>query len=349
MNINQKKQRRIAAGVVALGLVLAFSAYSWRLYQNKQQALAQAEGWEPGESGLAGDNLAKEDGKEIQFEGKTYVRNTYVKAILCMGVDRKGSMSETTRAGAGGQADGIFLVAQDTARDKVKVLMIPRDTMTHIMLTDLQGNELGKEIQHLTLAYGYGDGREKSCRYMSQAVSELLGGLHIDGYAAVSMSALPLINDSVGGVPVTVEDPDLADRDPGLVPGETVVLKGDQAETYLRYRDIEKSQSALTRMERQKQYIESFSQAAINQAQKEDGFAARLLEEITPYMVTNLSKDQYLKLALAFFQEGQALGEEDMMTLPGKAAETDRYDEYHPDRDQIQRMILDLFYRVEDR
>ena len=54
-------------------------------------------------------------------------------------------------AGSGGQADAIFLVAQDVARDKVEILMIPRDTMTEITLTDLSGNVLGRDIQHLAL------------------------------------------------------------------------------------------------------------------------------------------------------------------------------------------------------
>ena len=112
------------------------------------------------------------------ISGKSYRRNTYIKAILCMGIDRPGSLEETMTAGFGGQADGIFLVAQDTARDRIRVLVIPRDTMTEITLTDLSGNELGSSIQHLTLAYAYGDGREKSCRYMTEAVSRLLGAVH---------------------------------------------------------------------------------------------------------------------------------------------------------------------------
>ena len=75
--------------------------------------------------------MAKEDqesadsgtqtGKEMLFEentvfwnGKTYKRNTYVKAVLCMGVDRDGPMTETTLSGDGGQADGIFLFQPTT-------------------------------------------------------------------------------------------------------------------------------------------------------------------------------------------------------------------------------------------
>ena len=38
------------------------------------------------------------------------------------------------------------------------------------------------------------------------AVSTLLGGHKIDGFAMVNMSAIEVVNDMVGGVTVTIED-----------------------------------------------------------------------------------------------------------------------------------------------
>ena len=95
----------------------------------------------------------------LSWNGKTYHRNTYTKAILCIGVDRNGPMTETTLSGDGGQADGIFLLAHDTARNQLKILLIPRDTMTEITKTDISqtetnGTELGKIVDHLSLSYG---------------------------------------------------------------------------------------------------------------------------------------------------------------------------------------------------
>ena len=133
--------------------------------------------------------------------------------------------------------------------------MIPRDTMTDITLTDLSGNVLGKDMQHLNLAYAYGDGREKSCEYMVEAVSGLLGGLKIEWYLAADMSAIPMLNDEVGGVTVTIETEGMEQRDPALVKGETITLKGKQAETFVRFRDIKIGHSALFRMDQQQQYI----------------------------------------------------------------------------------------------
>ena len=59
----------------------------------------------------------------VEYSGKRYRRSSYVKAILCIGVDRSGEMTEKTTTGFGGQADGVFLIAQDTARNTIKILI----------------------------------------------------------------------------------------------------------------------------------------------------------------------------------------------------------------------------------
>ena len=350
--MQQKEKRKrlkiLIAAAVFVGIV-CFGIKSWKLYQRKTAADANAAAWQE-ENQNAGDE-ASEFGvvrNTIEYQGKTYKRNTYVKAILLMGIDRDTELSEEQQAGDGGQSDGIFLIAEDTARDTVKILAIPRDTMTEITLTDLGGNSLGQDIQHLTLAYAYGDGRELSCEYMSQAVTELLGGLEIDGYAAISMKSLGIINDSVGGITVTIDDEGLVSRDPEFQMGATVTLKGDQAEKYIRYRDIEKPQTAISRLERQKGYIEKFSEAMKQTAKEKDGYFTDLLDKMSPYMVTDLTKDQYLEMGMAFLKSSQTLGDEDIQMLPGKGIETETYDEYIPDLEKTQEMVLNLFYRVEE-
>ena len=64
-------------------------------------------------------------------------------------------------------------------------------------------------------------------------------------------------------------------------------------------------------------------------------------------MVTNLTKDQLLEMGMAFLKSSQTLGEGDIEMLPGEGRETDWYDEYIPDLEKTQEMILNLFYRVE--
>lgn len=353
---NRQKHRIfliVTAVVAALGLLGWFVSFSFRSYQASREAKQKLLAYQEQEaSGLDGsfDAVSEwEEGRdngcgEIRFQGKTYRRNTAMRAILCIGVDTKGEMESHTASGQGGQADGVFLVAQDAARDRVKILMIPRDSMTEITLFDLSGNELGKDVQHLTLAYAYGDGKEKSCELMTEAVSNLLGNLKIDGYAAVNISAIPILNDAVGGVTVTVRDEGLEKRDPALKMGETVTLCGTQAETFIRYRDITKSQTAIGRMERQKQYMQGYMQATKAAAAKDDRLIPDLMNQLQSYMVTNMAKDQYLDMALSVLNSQDSLGDGDILTVPGEAVETDLYDEYHVDREALVPMVLDLFY-----
>lgn len=313
----------------AICLLAGFVWHSAGLYRDRVQArnaLVSKDTAVTVTAGTAGDR--------VESGGQTYRRNTYVKAVLCIGVDRRGDMKERTVPGSGGQADGIFLAAWDTARNTIRFLAIPRDTITRITLTDLSGNVLGKDEQHIALAYGYGDGREQSCRYLSEAVSELLGGLKMDGYAAMNITAISMLNDLVGGVEVTVD-------------GTQRVLMGEQAEAFVRYRNIGVPQSALERTERQKQYIEGFSLAFREKVGGSDSFVPDVMDQLSPYVITNLGKDQCLDMSLAFSSGENALGPQDLQTLPGTAVETDLYDEYHPDREAAQEMVLNLFYRVE--
>lgn len=330
------------AGAVILGLLCWFGKFSYCSYQASREAKASLEARREAEGdGFTSPQLSQGD---ILWQGKTYHRNTAMRAILCIGVDTKGEMEAHTASGQGGQADGVFLVAQDAARDRVKILMIPRDTMTEITLFDLSGNELGKDIQHLTLAYAYGDGREKSCELMTEAVSNLLGGLKIDGYAAVNMSAVPVLNDAVGGVMVTIQDEDLEKQYPEMKKGKTVTLQGEQAERFIRYRDITKSQTALSRMSRQKQYMQGYLESLKAASAKDDSLIPDLMNRLQNYMVTNMPKDQYLDIALSVLNSQDSLEDGDFFTIPGTAVETGLYDEYHVDQDALMPMVLELFY-----
>lgn len=83
-------------------------------------------------------------------------------------------------------------------------------------------------------------------------------------------------------------------------------------------------------------------------AKEKDGYFIDLLDKMSPYMVTDLTKDQYLEMGMAFLKSSQTLGDEDIQMLPGKGIETDTYDEYIPDLEKTQEMVLNLFYRVEE-
>lgn len=280
----------------------------------------------------------------MEYEGKTYRRNSSVKAILCMGVDRNGPMIEETVHTFGGQSDGIYVLAQDTARNTLKILMIPRDSMTEITLTDLNGNVLGKDIQHLTLAYAYGDGRELSCERTMEAVSGLLGGFALDHYMAADIDVINMLNDSVGGVTVTVPVDGMEKRDPAFVKGATITLHGEQAEAYVRYRDINQHYTAFERMERQKGYIMGFFQVVKENTRRNARTVEDLFDMIQDHMVTDMHKDEYLKIALDALEMGE-LDEDGFYSVPGEVVVTDVYDEFYVDQKALTPIMLELFYR----
>lgn len=356
----------IAAAVIGTGLAVWYGVgmYQQRKAEEAMIAARYETQQEKLEETLA--EMAKEDqesadsgtqtGKEMLFEentvfwnGKTYKRNTYVKAVLCMGVDRDGPMTETTLSGDGGQADGIFLLANDTARGSMKILLIPRDSMTEITKTDTSwtetnGAKLGEVVDHLSLSYAYGDGREKSCEYTKQAVSHLLMGLKIDSYMAADLEIIASLNDEVGGVTVTIPTMGMEQADPEFVFGQTVRLKGEQAERFVRFRDTERDNSAISRMEQQKLYISGFFQAVKEKNRTESNITEHLFEMSQDYMVTDMAKDEYLKLAINAL-EGEGLTSASFKMAPGTGTATETYDEYYVEQEALVPILLDLFYR----
>lgn len=326
--------------LVVIGGVLT-GWHSYPIYMEKKAIEAQLKEKKETEVSVVVDPV-----NTITYQGARYRRSASIKAILCIGIDNSTPLERKQGYGKAGQADGIFLIAHDVAKDRMKVLMIPRDTMTEITLFDLAGNDLGKEKQHITLAFAYGDGGEKSCELMCETVSELLYGLSIDGYIAMNTHAISILNDAVGGVTVTVASDGLESKDPALAKGNTVTLDGAQAEIFVRYRDITVPQSAIHRMNNQKQYMEAYSFALKSNALKDDNLIVRSMNKAEDLMITNLAKDQYMELGLTLVKEENGSNNFEILTLPGTTAETSLYDEFYMDKEKVQPMILDMFYNM---
>ena len=361
MRKHKKAVIQTGIGVTAISLVLG-AWYTAGMYQRRkaQEAMIEQHRLESlaAEEQQMEEEIAFQESfsetmslaePEVTWNGIHYRRNSYVKAVLCLGVDRKGTMTETTISGDGGQADGIFLLAYDTARNDVKILLIPRDTITEITETDISlteknGTELGTIQDHLSLSYAYGDGREKSCEYAKEAVSNLLFDMNIDYYMAADLDIINSLNDAVGGVEVTIPTLGMENADPEFVFGRTVLLKGDQAERFVRYRDITRDNSAIARMEQQKLYISGFFQAVKNQSKKESNIVENLFSMAQEYMVTDMAKAQYLKMAAGVI-DGEGLTGEDFYMTPGMGTATETYDEYYVDYESLMPILLEMFYR----
>lgn len=284
--------------------------------------------------------------KEVLYDGERYVRNTAVKPILLLGLDRTaGDLKEVRKdPWLQGQTDGIVLVAYNSARKTVRILQIPRDTMASVWLLENGGYQ---DVIQITMAYGTADGVYESCQKTCEAVSTLLGGVEIENYMLGDVNVINRLNDLVGGVTVTIPKDGANYKDKTLVEGETITLHGDQAEHFVRQRDRSNDYSAMVRMDHQRIYMQAFERQLAKCLKRDAGFLDKMFDSIEEDMLTDMTRAEYVNL-IASVVAGGSFTDETFMTLPGKAEMGEIYMEYHPHYADIDRMVLDLFYRKAD-
>ena len=275
----------------------------------------------------------------VEYQGATYKYNDHLSNYLFLGIDTRETVDTYQSQVDAGQADAIFLVSMDRATEKIKVLFIPRDSMTRIEVFNPYGQSLGETTDHLNIQYAFGDGKEKSCELMKTAVSDMLDGLPIQGYCSMNMDGISVITDFVGGIQLTIPDDSLADVNSEYKKGAVVDITGETAEQFVRYRDIDKTQSALVRQERQKTFLQALVQKAQEKAGEDAGFVTGLYDSVKSYTVTNMGNDIFAKL-LAASQNGIT----DTETVPGEGTHGENFDEYHIDEDALSDLIISMFY-----
>ena len=276
----------------------------------------------------------------VIWNGREYKYNSHLSNYLILGVDTREKVETSAGMTDAGQADAIYLVSYDRVENTVRLITIPRDTMTEIEVFSMSGNSMGMGENHISLSYAYGDGGHESCRLTEEAVSKLLYGVPIQSYCAISMDGMPALTESVSGVEVTVPNDSLEEAYPEFAEGAQVKLDAENTEIFVRYRDTEISQSALARMERQQEYIRAFGEAARQRMAEDAGYAAELYMDLEPYMVTTMGKDEFVKLAQSLMTGEKEEG----WTVPGEGVEGVYHDEYHVDDNALYEKIIETFY-----
>lgn len=331
------RQRKICMLLIII-LIIVLSVLGGGYYLLSQKNAAS-----PQNGGQNSDSRNQTDlsqnGDIVEYKGETYKYNDHLSNYLFLGIDTRETVDTYQSQVDAGQADAIFLVSMDRATEKIKVLFIPRDSMTRIEVFNPAGKSLGMTTDHINIQYAYGDGRQKSCELMKTAVSNLLNGLPVQGYCAMNMDGISVITDFVGGIQLTIPDDSLADVNPEYKKGAVVDITGETAEQFVRYRDIDKTQSALVRQERQKTFLQALVQKAQEKAGEDAGFVTGLYDSVKSYTVTNMGNDIFAKL-LAASQNGIT----DTETVPGEGTHGENFDEYHIDEDALSDLIISMFY-----
>ncbi len=266
---------------------------------------------------------------EITYNGEVYRKNASVKTMLLMGIDSKDGEDVSH------QADFLVMLVMNTKDKSYRLLHINRDTMTEVRELNRYGETVRTFKGQIALAHAYGENEVARCNNAVNSVKKLLYGAPVDYYMSMTMDAVSIINDKVGGITVTVKD-DFSAVDPTLKKGETVTLTGEQALTYVRARGGMEEPTNLARMERQKEYLTAF----IERLSDLDGDKmVSVMTSAGDYLKYSCSPDQLSQM----FTDLKDYTFNGITSLEGEVS-VGEFAEYHVNEDSLRRLIVELFY-----
>ena len=330
---NRKRKTTVIIVFLLAVLLLAAAILAFQYAAKRKKQLTSRVG--------DGKTASMKNDDAITYKGTRYIYNDHLSNFLFMGIDRREKAETEVGQADAGQADAVFMISWDRVEHKLTLISIPRDTMTEIEVFGPTGRSFGMSKDHLSLAYAFGDGGTKSCELMKEAVSNLLCGIPIQGYCAINMDAISLLTDAVGGVTVVVPDDSLEEKYPEFQEGAEVVLDGENTEIFVRHRDTNESQSALTRQKRQNVFLKAYAAKVTDLISQDSSFITELYTKLDPYMVTNIGNDIFIKMG----EDAASGGTGETFTVPGEGVEGKSFDEYHIDEDALNDMVMEIFYK----
>lgn len=280
--------------------------------------------------------------REIKYNGQTEKLRRQLRTVLFIGIDGE---DEIPRYGEDDlipfvneqQADFLTLMVVDDINRKIELIQINRDTITSIPWLGVTGEVGGYAYEQIALSHNFGSGLEDSCINTCNAVSRLLFKMPVDHYVMLSMGAVPVLNDAIGGVTVEIED-DLSSIDPTFIPGNTVTLIGDKALSFVRARMDVGDGTNISRMRRQRTYINSY----IDQAKTAFAENADILFDtvrcLDRYMLTDMSTE-----TLAVLTDSISTYEARPPYTPaGESVRGKEFMEFYPDIDAMWEAIKEM-------
>ena len=286
----------------------------------------------------AEEPTTQESTKTILRDGVEYFPRQDVTVMLVLGIDQYGPVESSNYYRNNGAADSVMLLVFDETNKDCTVLYLNRDTMLDMDVLGVRGEYAGTTYGQLALAHTYGTGMEDSCENVKNTLMNFMHGLTVDYYVAMNMDAIPILNDAVGGVTVHVTD-DFSKVNPTITMGE-LTLRGDQVIDYVRTRKDVGDQKNVTRMERQKEYVDGFLKALMEKEQEDMEFAVSLYEQVAPYIVTDCSVntlsgmvDRYAEFTL-----------KEVITPAGENIIEDGHYAFYVDEEKLDELIVQIFY-----
>lgn len=286
-----------------------------------------------------GEQSTNDSSLNVDADSVEYELNKNIETVLVMGLDKFAEDIDTSSYNNDQQADFLMLFVLDNQNKTCKALHINRDTMVEMNILGIAGQEVGTTKQQLALAHTYGNGQNVSCRNTAKAVSNLLQGININHYVSVTMDAVPVFNDLVGGVTVEVLD-DFTGIDDTLVKGEKVTLMGEHALVYVRNRYGMEDSTNSHRMIRQKQYIEELYRLTREKTDEDENFVLTAWKELSEYAVS----DCYEQDLLEIYEKVSGYEFLGTVQIEGESVVGERFMEFYPDEEKLNDLVMELFY-----
>lgn len=319
------RKRSIISALMCLILIIVVTITYFR---EKKEELQYNEQSEYSEAELT-------DTSRVTVDGIEYKRNMDVDTVLFLGIDKNAVADLDNVPGENGQSDSINLLVYDKETKKAEIVQISRDTMVDIELYYPDGEFYKKLPAQITLQYAFGDGKNFSCRLTAERVSELMYGVEVDDYFALTLDGMSYVADALGGISIEIPE-DYTDIDPAFKKGETVVLDAELTERYVRSRDQSDMEGNNLRMQRQAQFMEALFRQL--QTIEDENLLVSIFEELKPYVVTNLTTEEMRKMAKYDFSKS-------ISAIEGEVKAVDNRLQFHVDNKKLQQKVLDLFYK----
>jgi len=240
----------------------------------------------------------------IEHDGQVYPVKRGIQTLLLIGKDAmegRRPVSDVETFYNDDLADFLLVLAFDHENKTVTPLEINRDTMCDVPWLSVNGLVGGYARLQVTMAHIFGTGKQDSTKNVVTAVQSLLHGAPIDHYFTFSMDTVPIINDLVGGVTVTLED-DVPSLGPDYVKGNTITLRGNEALRFVRARDVSVIDSNVSRMGHQRLYMNAFINQAGAKLKQDQDFILRAYDKVERFLITDLTVETVSELINDFYE-----------------------------------------------
>ncbi|MBR6568070.1 MAG: LCP family protein [Clostridia bacterium] len=327
---NKKKTRAttLRIAIAALAAVLLFTS-----------AFLFIKNWEKDYGRF--EESVKELDSDLIYNEKEYELRGNLESILVLGLDK--FTNEDSGYNNDKQADFLMLLVIDHSAGVCTPIHINRDSMVNMDILGVAGEKIGTVKKQIALSHTYGNGREVSCRNVANAVEGLLLGMEIDHYVSVTMEAVPVFNDFIGGVTLEILD-DFTSVDKSMVKGEKIKLSGEQALKYVRSRQGLDDPTNDSRMYRQRQYLKALYEKAYKLADTDEGFIQRAALKMADYIVSDCSANKLESLLEKLTSYELA----EIINIQGETVEGEEFMEFYPDEDFVEKTVVECFYKVKN-